>query len=211
MSDFTEAPVSVTFKVHAGYDSPMITFRAFAPAEFVDLVSDAQEAGLEGAVLAFQGLLTAAYGFSEPPTPAHTSSPSQPASPGSQGGRPASEKQLQFLEKLSDERGIIPDPNLTDAKGVSEEIDRLMAMSKTKAKPSAPRGGGGGYGGNRGGGGNGPSPKQRTLIQKLEAEKDTSGIDPYDVDSLTGGRDGTASKVIDALMDAPEKSDGAWG
>jgi len=60
--------------------------------------------------------------------------------------------------------------------------------------------------------GKGPSPKQRTLISKLIAEKDLSefpeltdlavGQRDEFLDTLTGGWEGTASKLIDRLFKA---------
>jgi hypothetical protein len=49
------------------------------------------------------------------------------------------------------------------------------------------------------------SDKQAAFLQRLLDERDTTGIDVPALSTLTGGREGTASALIDALLRAPQK------
>ena len=87
-------------------------------------------------------------------------------------------------------------------KSATTLLDRLFAAPRKGATAQAPTA-------------SGPSEKQIALITKLYGEKDWAGVvGDFDVDTakpvpdlskLTPGREGTASKLIDALFAAPRK------
>lgn len=124
---------------------------------------------------------------------------------------PASEKQIYWVKKLAQEKDLSGTPTLgpitipTDIDSLSKKsattlLDRLFAAPNKGAAAQVAAG---------------PSEKQIALITKLYGEKDWAGvIGDFDVDTnqpvpdlstLTPGREGTASKLIDALFAAPRK------
>lgn len=108
---------------------------------------------------------------------------------------PPSEQQLGYIESMTEKLGLSPAEvgalvGLDDvaAMTTSEQASELIGILKVKMDNERP-----------------PSPKQlgviRSLAKKLDLkEADAAGlVDASDFDSLTGGRTGTASALIDAL------------
>lgn len=115
----------------------------------------------------------------------------------------ASDKQLHWITKLAAEKDLsgattpvmgpikVPaDLTTLSSKAASVLLDRLFAAPKAaNATTGTPA-----------------SEKQLGLIQRLLSEKDTTGINVPELDTLTGGRGGSASTLIDALFAAPKKA-----
>jgi hypothetical protein len=204
MTDFTEAPVSLTFKAGEGWAAPMLTLRELTGSDLADTLVEVREhPELLDLIVEVAGLFTVKYGLqpeSAKPAPA----------PSRSSGKPATAGQLSYLNDLRTERGLEPVSGVS-AEEASAEIDKLKSEPKSTHGGRSQGGGGsrGFQGRGKGGGGNTASVAQVGKIKELLEEREVADEDiPDDIDGLSKK---DASEFIDFLIASPEKRKKAWG